>query len=135
MTRRRYMYNTVNTNNVLCFRRATNGYESEFLSYIIDSNGNVSSVVGKINNNSFELVYTYSGNAPSSFEVIVSNGVKVKMTYDTSVSQFYIYKMTYNNISSFYAFTSGILSQDKIRIMKEQGFNIYTESALYLVDN
>ena len=43
--------------------------------------------------------------------------------------------MTYNNISSFYAFTSGILSQDKIRIMKEQGFNIYTESALYLVDN
>ena len=76
------MYNTVNTNNVLCFRRATNGYESEFLSYIIDSNGNVSSVV-----------------------------------------------------SSFYAFTSGILSQDKIRIMKEQGFNIYTESALYLVDN
>lgn len=135
MTRRRYMYNTVNTNNVLCFRRATNGYESEFLSYIIDYNGNVSSVVGKINNNSFELVYTYSGNAPSSFEVIVSNGVKVKMTYDTSVSQFYIYKMTYNNISSFYAFTSGILSQDKIRIMKEQGFNIYTESALYLVDN
>lgn len=130
--RRRYMDTKSNKERTIYIRQASSGYDSEFLAYFIDVNGNYINVSSVISDQSFELIYSYTGNPPTSFSVVHQTGIKVRLQY--SGSQFYVYKMTFKNRDFFFQFGNALTTKQQLDVFLELGFDSYVDDRINIID-
>lgn len=134
--RRRYMMTKSNKEKTIYILNTTSGYDSGFLAYFINADGNyidVSDISDLINGQSFELIYSYTGNPPTSFSVVYQTGLKVNLQYPGT--QLYVYKMTFKNRDFFFKLGSGnFTNKELLGIFLQLGFTSYVEDRISIID-
>lgn len=110
------------------------GYLSSNIFYFKDINGNSLETYDdiQIDDSSIELIYSYQNTPPTSFLITYSGGFKVKIEYP-SKPQLYIYKLSFQDKDFFFAFISSLTDKEMITAFLQQGFEVYSESASYII--